>query len=199
MTNERLSIANCQSPILYHICPTAFGYAAILFRTEPFLVKRIFLPHSYKRALIKQIQRTGPAKPGHTPAVISLCKDIEAYFTGTPIKVSWKLLDLSGLTPLQRSVLEAVASVPHGEVRSYGKIAAQVGHPRACRFVGTTLARNPLPILIPCHRIVRADGAPGGFYAGTDLKKRMLLLEKQNVVLDNGLQKSSLTFGHRAP
>ncbi len=185
MTNERVSIQssiiNHQSSILYHICPTAFGYAAVLFQTEPFLVKRIFLPHSHKTALTKRIQRTGPAKPGHTPAVLDMCEDIQAYFEGASIKATWKFLDLSGLTPLQRLVLKAVASVPHGEVRSYGKIAAQVGHPRACRFVGTTLARNPLPILIPCHRIVRADGSPGGFYGGTDLKKRMLLLEKRSI------------------
>ena len=112
-----------------------------------------------------------------------MCKDIKAYFEGDPIKATWKFLDISRLTPLQRSVLEAVSSVPHGEVRSYGQIAAQVGHPRACRFVGTTLARNPFPILIPCHRIVRADGSTGGFYGGTDLKKRMLFLEKRKLGL----------------
>jgi methylated-DNA-[protein]-cysteine S-methyltransferase len=171
-----------QSMIFYHICTTAFGYTAILFQTEPFLVKQIFLPHSHKMALTKQIQLTGPAKPGHTPAVLDMCKDIQAYFEGAPIKTSWELLDLSVLTPLQRSVLEAVASVPHGEVRSYGQVAAEIGHPRACRFVGTTLARNAFPILIPCHRIIRADGSTGGFYGGTDLKKRMLLLEKPKFV-----------------
>ena len=111
-----------------------------------------------------------------------MCKDIQAYFEGALIKAPWKFLDLSGLTPLQHSVLEAVASVPHGQVRSYGQIAAKVGHARACRFVGTTLARNPFPILIPCHRIIRADGSLGSFYGGTDLKKRMLLLEKRKVV-----------------
>jgi methylated-DNA-[protein]-cysteine S-methyltransferase len=168
-----------QSPIRHHICTTAFGYTAILFQTEPLLLKRIFLPHSHKRALKKQIEMTtGPAKPGHTPAVLNMCKDIQAYFNGASIKAPWKSLDLSGLTPLQRSVLKAVSSVPYGEVRSYGQVAAQIGHPRACRFVGTTLARNPFPILIPCHRILRADGSPGGFYGGTDLKKRMLLLER---------------------
>ena len=165
--------------ISYHICQTAFGYAAILFQAEPLLVKRILLPHTHKKALKEQIQGTGQVKPGYTPAVLGLCKEIQAYFTGTPVETPWKFLDLSGQTPLQRAVLEAVASVPHGEVRSYGQIAAQVGHPRAHRFVGTTLARNPLPILIPCHRIVRANGSPGGFFGGTDLKKRMLLLEKR--------------------
>jgi methylated-DNA-[protein]-cysteine S-methyltransferase len=112
-------------------------------------------------------------------AVLDMCKDMKAYFEGAPLKTPWRFLDLGGLTPLQRSVLEAVASVPHGQVRSYGEIAAQVGHPRACRFVGTTLAQNRFPVFIPCHRIVRADGSLGGFYGGTDLKRRMFLLEKQ--------------------
>jgi methylated-DNA-[protein]-cysteine S-methyltransferase len=168
--------------IFYHICTTAFGHAAILFQNEPFLLKRILLPHSDKRALKKQIRMTGPAKPGHTPVVLNMCKDIQAYFEGTPIKAPWKFLDLSVLTPLQRSVLEAVASVSHGEIRSYSQVAAQIGRPQACRFVGTTLARNPFPILIPCHRILRADGSLGGFYGGTDLKKRMLLLERPKFI-----------------
>ncbi len=187
MTDDRQRRSKIQNPKSkiphYHIYSTAFGYTAILFQTEPFLVKRIYLPHSHKRALKKRIQKTGPANPGHTRAVLNMCNDIQAYYEGNPIKTPWKFLDISGLTPLQRSVLEAVSSVPHGEIRSYGQIAAQVGHPRACRFVGTTLARNPFPILIPCHRIVRADGSPGGFYGGTDLKKRMLLLEKRKAGL----------------
>ena len=162
----------------YHICSTAWGHTAILFQMEPFLVKRIFLPQSQNRALKERLQKTGPAKQRQTRAVLNLCEDMFTYFAGAPIQTPWKLLDLSGLTPLQCAVLKAVAKVPYGEVRSYGQIAAQVGHPRACRFVGTTLARNPFPILIPCHRIVRADGSPGGFSGGTGLKKRILLLEK---------------------
>ena len=164
--------------ISYHICSTAFGYAAILFDSDSLLVKRIFLPHSHASSLKKRIQSTGPAKPGHTPAVVEICKAIQAYFLGTSITIPWKSLDLRGMTPLQRSVLEAVANVPYGEVRSYGQIATEIGRPRAFRFVGTTLALNRFPILIPCHRIVRADGSLGGFYGGVDLKKRMLLLEK---------------------
>ncbi|MES0349746.1 MAG: methylated-DNA--[protein]-cysteine S-methyltransferase [Desulfobacteria bacterium] len=165
--------------ISYHICPTALGYAAILFQERPFLVKRILLPRSHKSALTKEIQKIGPAKPGQRVAVLDMCRDMKAYFEGALIETPWKFLDLGGLTHLQRSVLGAVASVPHGQVRSYGEIAAQVGRPRACRFVGTTLAQNPFPIFIPCHRIVRADGSLGGFGGGTELKKRMLSLEKQ--------------------
>ena len=164
----------------YHICATAFGYAAILFQKDPLLVKRILLPHARKSLLKRRIQSTGPARPARTREVFDLCRDIQAYFEGDLLRPPWKLLDLSRLTPLQRSVLEAVARVPHGAVRTYGQIAAQIGRVRACRFVGTTLARNPFPVLIPCHRIVRADGSPGEFSGGTDLKERMLALERMS-------------------
>ena len=178
--NPKSAIQNLRSKTLYyHICPTAFGYGAILFQARPFILKCIFLPRPHQNALTKAIQRIGPIEPGHTPAVLNLCKDIQLYFEGAPVRIPWKFLDLGALTPLQRKILKAVASVPWGKVRSYGEIAAQVGHPRACRFVGTTLAKNPFPIFVPCHRIIRADGSLGGFSAGTDLKKRMLALEKQ--------------------
>jgi methylated-DNA-[protein]-cysteine S-methyltransferase len=162
----------------YHLCPTAFGYSGILFQINPFLLKGIFLPRSTKRDLLKKIKEDAPAKPAHTKEGLIICKEIQGYFEGNAVKTRWELLDLGGFTPLQFSVLKATAQVPYGEVRSYGQIATQVGRPRASRFVGTTLSRNPFPIFIPCHRIVRADGSPGGFGGGTDLKRRMLLLEK---------------------
>jgi methylated-DNA-[protein]-cysteine S-methyltransferase len=166
----------------YHLWATAFGYVAILFQADPFLVNRVFLPHTPRKDLIRRIQRTGPSKPGCTAAVLDIRKDVQAYFSGSPLRAPWKALDLRGFTPLQRSVLEAVARVPYGQVRSYGQIAAQVGRPRAYRFVGTTLARNPFPILIPCHRIILADGSPGHFRGGRALKKRMLDLEQMSVL-----------------
>jgi len=177
--NQQSPIFNLQSSILYyHLCPTAFGDTAMLFQTDPFLVKTVFLPQSQKRTLLERMKKSGPAKPGHTQEVLNMCEEIRTYFEGSPVKTPWKLLALGGLTPLQCSVLKAVASVRYGEVRSYGQIAAQIGRPQACRFVGTTLSRNPFPIFIPCHRIVRADGSPGGFSGGIGLKRRMLLLEK---------------------
>jgi methylated-DNA-[protein]-cysteine S-methyltransferase len=162
----------------YHLFSTPFGHGAILFESPPLLIQRIFLPYPSRNVLKGHIQETGPATEGHTPEVLSLCRDIQAYFDGAPVRSPWKLLDLRGLTPLQLLVLKAVATVPHGTTRTYGQIAAQIGRPRACRFVGTTVARNPFPVVIPCHRIVRADGSPGGFAGGTELKRRMLALEE---------------------
>jgi methylated-DNA-[protein]-cysteine S-methyltransferase len=177
--NKQSTINNQQSTILdYCICTTTFGHAGILFQTNPFLLKGVFLPRTRKSDLVKQMKANGPAKPARNKKAHIICKEIQAYFARHPVKTPWQLLDLNGLTPLQRATLKAVAAVPYGEVRSYSEIAAQVGRPQACRFVGTTLSRNPFPIFIPCHRIVRADGSLGGFSGGTDLKQRMLLLEQ---------------------
>jgi methylated-DNA-[protein]-cysteine S-methyltransferase len=164
--------------MLYHTCLTAFGYVGIQFEADPFLVHRVFLPSSRKRTLVDRIQETAPTEPGSTPRVLAVCNDLKAYFLGAPIKPPWQSLRFDGLTPLRRAVLEAVAAIPYGEVRSYGQIAAQVGHPRAYRFVGTTLANNPFPILIPCHRVILADGSPGRFGGGRALKERLLELER---------------------
>ena len=77
-------------------------------------------------------------------------------------------LDLVGFTPLARQILEACRDIPFGEVRTYRQLAAGVGKPNAARFAGTMMARNPLPLVIPCHRVVGSDrhlhgfGAPGG-------------------------------------
>jgi len=164
----------------YHLFPTRFGHAAILFEKAPLLIKRVFLPCHSRKVLKGQIKETGGATAGHTPEVLSLCRDIQAYFDGAPIRPPWKLLDLRDLTPLQQVVLKTVATVPRGTTRTYGQIAAQIGRPRACRFVGTALACNPFPVVIPCHRIVRGDGSPGSFSGGTELKRRMLALEERS-------------------
>lgn len=84
-------------------------------------------------------------------------------------------LDLSG-TPFQKKVLRKIAAIPYGRTKTYGSIAAAVGHPHASRAVGSVNARNPLPIVIPCHRVVGASG-PGGYRYGLKIKKNLLKLE----------------------
>lgn len=162
----------------HRIFPTAFGHSGILFQKKPLLVKRIFPPLPHKRCVQEYLDKMGLSKPGKTPAIVDLCRAIQAYFEGMPIRVPWEWLDMEDRTPLQRAVLHAVSRIPFGEIRSYGRIADEIGHPRACRFVGTTLARNPYPILIPCHRVILADGSTGRFSGGPELKKKMILLER---------------------
>ena len=86
-----------------------------------------------------------------------------------------KKLESYKLTKFQRKVLEAASTIPKGKVLTYKQLAEGIGHPRAYRAVGTALKKNPLPIIIPCHRVVRSDGTAGGYaYGGTEKKKRLL-------------------------
>ena len=86
-------------------------------------------------------------------------------------------LDLSTATPFQRQVWEKTRLIPYGETRSYSWVAEQVSKPGAARAVGQALGRNPLPIIIPCHRVVARDGKLGGFSGGLGMKRRLLSLE----------------------
>lgn len=91
--------------------------------------------------------------------------------------------DLSHLTPFQRLVLEKIREIPPGEVRSYKWVAEQIGAERAVRAVGSALARNPIPFLIPCHRVVRTDGRIGHYSAGgSSMKARLLAFEGVDIL-----------------
>jgi O-6-methylguanine DNA methyltransferase len=83
--------------------------------------------------------------------------------------------DLRGLTPFERAVLRKTSEIPAGEVRTYSWVAREIGNPDAVRAVGSALARNPIPIVIPCHRVVRTDGTIGEYGAGGPEAKRTIL------------------------
>jgi len=86
-----------------------------------------------------------------------------------------RAVDWSSFPAFQRAALQATAKIPRGQARSYGDIADRIGAPRAHRAVGTALARNPVPLLIPCHRVIRADGSLGNYGMGGTARKRALL------------------------
>jgi len=86
-------------------------------------------------------------------------------------------LDLSAGTPFQQRVWQGTADIPFGEVRSYGELAAAIGAPGTARAVGQALGANPVPIVVPCHRVVSADGGLGGFALGLRIKRALLRLE----------------------
>jgi O-6-methylguanine DNA methyltransferase len=89
-------------------------------------------------------------------------------------------LDLTGLTPFQSHVLQVLQGIPYGTVRSYQWVAQRIRNPRACRAVGAACGANPVPLLIPCHRVIAKDGSLGGFSSGLRIKKWLLDLEKQS-------------------
>ncbi len=87
-------------------------------------------------------------------------------------------LDLDGCGGFRREVLEYLRTIPVGETRSYAEVAREVGRPRAVRAVGTACATNPLPLIIPCHRVVRSDGSVGNYLGGVEVKRRLLAAER---------------------
>ncbi|MGH7383795.1 MAG: methylated-DNA--[protein]-cysteine S-methyltransferase [Candidatus Rokuibacteriota bacterium] len=93
-------------------------------------------------------------------------------------------VDLAEVGDFQRQVLEAARLIPFGEARPYAWIAARIGHPRAVRAVGTALGRNPVPLILPCHRVWRSDGGHGGYIFGAAVKDRLAALERATPVLE---------------
>ena len=103
--------------------------------------------------------------------------DVRRYLAGEKVSFDYSM-DLGGVTDFNRRVLETVREIPYGVLRSYQWVAKQIGSPRATRPVGQALARNPLPIVIPCHRVVNSDGTLGGYSGGgPDMKRRLIGLE----------------------
>jgi len=93
-------------------------------------------------------------------------------------------VDLSGAPAFQRKVLAAAREIPFGEARPYAWVARRIGQPRAVRAVGTALGRNPVPVIVPCHRVLRSDGGLGGYIFGLDVKERLLQIERTTPVFE---------------
>jgi methylated-DNA-[protein]-cysteine S-methyltransferase len=122
------------------------------------------------------------ARSGQHPR-LGLAHDLETqlqrYTAGKPVR--WRVpLDLSSGTSFQQAVWRILTTIPRGETRSYGWVAKKIGRPRASRAVGAACGANPVPIIVPCHRVIAGDGSIGGFGGGLPLKRRLLALERDH-------------------
>ncbi len=106
-----------------------------------------------------------------------LAEDLAKYFAGERVDFSQYAVDLDALPPFLRKALEAARSIPYGEVRTYGWLAERAGNQQAARAAGQAMAHNPVPLIVPCHRVVASDGGLGGFGGGLELKRALLELE----------------------
>lgn len=118
-----------------------------------------------------------------SPFLIEAKNQLDEYFSGKR-KIFSLPLSLQG-TNFQIQVWEALQTIPYGETWYYGQLAEAVGNPKACRAVGMANHRNPLPILIPCHRVIGKNGSLTGYGGGLDLKEKLLALE-QRTERENG-------------
>ena len=137
---------------------------------------RVSFPQS-ERAFVASLRRNLGVVPVRSrERTANIVHQLRAYFAGER-RVFDVQLDLSGVSPFQRAVLLAAANVPAGQVVSYGEIARRIGQPGGSRAVGQALGRNPIPIVIPCHRVIAAGGRIGGYGGGLARKRRLLRLE----------------------
>ena len=123
-------------------------------------------------------ERPGP-KPGWTQADApfdDVREQLDGYFAGRRRQFDLPLAPTG--TAFQHKVLEALQAIPYGETRSYKEVAAAIGKPRAMRAVGAANGRNPIPIIIPCHRVIGSDGSLTGFGGGLKAKRALLALER---------------------
>jgi methylated-DNA-[protein]-cysteine S-methyltransferase len=113
------------------------------------------------------------------PAIQSVIERVRSLFTGGMDDLSDVPVDLEGRPEFHRRVWEAILKIPPGRTTTYGELARSLGDPGAAQAVGQALGRNPIPVIIPCHRVLGANGWRGGFTApgGVDTKTRLLLLE----------------------
>ena len=116
-----------------------------------------------------------PVEPGHAH-IASLRRWLDAYWSGSPVGADAVPLDLHG-TPFQRSVWQVLLRIPFGHTRSYGQVATAVGTGAVPRATGTAVGRNPVSILVPCHRVLGADGSLTGYAGGLPRKQRLLVHE----------------------
>lgn len=143
-------------------------------------------------ALIAVLWENGRSKPmrlgnlvqnDHHPVLLETERQLKEYFRGKRKAFSLKL-ELIG-TKFQKDVWEMLLAIPFGETRSYGELARQLGNPRATRAVGAANGRNPIPIVVPCHRVIGASGKLTGFGGGLNVKAHLLELEGDKTLLTN--------------
>ena len=162
----------------YNLYDTSFGYGSIVFCVEPFRLEEVSLPRANIKSVCQSMEEYSYILDENTPEATTILELLTGYFAGEKIDIPWKVMDMSRFTLSQQAVYRAVADIRYGETASYGQVARMANLPRAARFVGTTMAKNPYPVFIPCHRVIKSNGSIGKFGGGSDLKKNMLSLER---------------------
>lgn len=119
-------------------------------------------------------EQTPPCPKGKVPEQFR--KQLREYFSGALQEFHQPVLFLSG-TDFEKSVWLLLKEIPYGETRTYKWLADRAGSPKGSRAVGQALSRNPIPIILPCHRVIESDGSLGGYSGGSDIKRRLLDME----------------------
>jgi len=120
---------------------------------------------------------SGKIQTSTNPLIVETCKQLDEYFAGKRRKFELPLSPQGG-TPFQQRVWKQLQEIPYGQAISYAQLAKAIGNPKACRAVGSANGKNPIAIIIPCHRVIASDGSLGGYTGGLDIKVQLLALER---------------------
>jgi len=140
-------------------------------------VQHIFLSDPELKSEIKALESFKQIKLGSSSSIELLGEKIQRFFKGEKVDFDLGLLDFNQCFDIQKKVLLAEYAIPRGWVSTYKRIANKIGIPKGARVVGNALAKNPFPIIIPCHRAIKTNGDLGGFQGGIKMKRRLLELE----------------------
>ena len=166
-------------PEHYCLFDTAFGPCGVGWNGRG--LTRLQLPEGEAAATEARLtaHMRSPTPEDPPPAIAAAIGRLRAYFDGEPMDFSTVVLDLGGESDFHRGIYAATRAITWGRTATYGELASRVGQPGAARAVGHAMARNPLPIVIPCHRVLASGNRIGGFSAhgGTLTKERLLWLE----------------------
>jgi len=148
----------------------------LLAATPKGLVRVAYDIEDHDRVLDTLSQRLSPRVLRAPKRLDAAARELDEYFSGQR-RVFDLPLDLSLSRGFRQLVQRHLPEIGYGQTRTYGQVSELVGNPRAVRAVGTACATNPLPVVVPCHRVLRADGTPGGYIGGPGVKKALLSLE----------------------
>ena len=166
-------------PFSHMLVPSAFGTLLLLWRDTPEdpKIARVLLPRdgNATEEMLRVLREGGPARS--RPEMRAWAGRITSSLEGEDISFPLDVLALETCSEFQQRVLRAEHAIPRGCVSTYGRIAAHLGVPGAARAVGSALAGNPFPILVPCHRAIRANMELGGYQGGITMKRALLELE----------------------
>lgn len=165
--------AGAGSNIRWDIFKIQPGWVGVMVSSEG--ICRLTLPQPGQTEAL--IELNPPAESIRTDNLFnSLATKLESYFKGNSTDFPFSL-DLSGYTQFESLVYKACVRIPYGQTASYGQIARLIGYPKAARAVGQALHKNLVPLIIPCHRVIAANGKTGGFNGGINIKCWLLTLE----------------------
>jgi methylated-DNA-[protein]-cysteine S-methyltransferase len=158
-------------------CHTSMGWVALAADGNSLVA--MTLPCSTRRAAVQELHtQLGGTIPSGENRLTRLTKEkLERYFSGECIRFDGIAFRPPHSTEFQRRVWQLTRAIPYGSTRTYQELARAVGKPHAARAVGQCMARNPLPIIVPCHRVLGTDGGLRGFGHGLDMKRALLEME----------------------